>query len=191
MRILLLLLLLSFPAAADKATFGGGCFWCLEACFERMKGVKSVVSGYAGGTVANPGYKAVCTGTTGHAEVVEIDYDPRVVSYRDLLKVLFTVHDPTTLNRQGNDVGTQYRSVIFYQTPQQEAEARAFLKSAQKEYTQPIVTQLLPAPTFYAAEEYHQDYFRKNPSEAYCQFVVAPKVKKFETKFRDQSKTAK
>lgn len=188
MRILALLLLLSFPAFADKATFGGGCFWCLEACFERMKGVKSVVSGYAGGTVPNPGYKAVCTGTTGHAEVVEIDYDPLVVSYKDLLKVLFTIHDPTTLNRQGNDTGTQYRSVVFYHNPQQEAETRAFIKAAQKEYTQPIVTQVLAAPAFYAAEQYHQDYFAKNPTAGYCQFVVAPKVQKFDSKFKDKKK---
>ncbi len=188
MRILALLLLLSFPAAADKATFGGGCFWCLEACFERMKGVKSVVSGYAGGTIPDPGYKAVCTGTTGHAEVVQIDYDPLVVSYKDLLKVLFTIHDPTTLNRQGNDVGTQYRSVIFYHTPQQEAEARAFIKAERGEYTQPIVTQVQAAPAFYAAEPYHQDYFAKNPTAGYCQFVVAPKVQKFDSKFKDKKK---
>ena len=188
MRVFILVLLLSFPALAlEKATFGGGCFWCLEACFERLKGVTEVTSGYAGGTVANPDYKSVCTGSTGHAEVVQITYDPALVSYHDLLKVLFTIHDPTTLNRQGNDTGTQYRSVIFYQSPAQEKEAKAYLQEAQKEYTRPIVTLVQPLATFYPAEAYHQDYFRKNPNAGYCQLVVAPKVTKFESKFKARS----
>jgi peptide-methionine (S)-S-oxide reductase len=165
----------------EKATLGGGCFWCLEAVYENVKGVKDVVSGYAGGHTENPDYRSVCSGATGHAEVVQITYDPSVVSYKDLLEIFWTVHDPTTLNRQGADVGTQYRSVIFYHDEAQKRIAEASKEEAQKRFRDPIVTEIAPLTKFWPAEAYHQDYFRKNPHQGYCQAVVAPKVEKFKT----------
>ncbi len=165
--------------STEKAVIGGGCFWCLEAVFEEVKGVKDVVSGYAGGTLDNPSYEAVCSGTTGHAEVVEITFDPNVVGFGDLLEIFWSIHDPTTLNRQGADVGTQYRSVIFYIDEEQKKVAEESKKEAQKRFYDPIVTEISPLAKFWPAEEYHQDYFRKNPYQGYCQAVVAPKVEKF------------
>jgi peptide-methionine (S)-S-oxide reductase len=162
----------------DKAIFGAGCFWCVEAVFERLPGVLTVEAGYAGGTKANPTYEEVCTGTTGHAEVAEITFDPAVISYERLLEVFWDAHDPTTLNRQGADVGTQYRSVIFYQTQQQRDIAEQSLAKAQKGLDDPIVTQIVPLKTFYKAESYHQDYYRSNPGAPYCTFVIKPKLKK-------------
>lgn len=165
----------------EIATLGGGCFWCLEAVYDEVRGVLSVESGYAGGHIANPTYEQVCGKRTGHAEVVQITFDPTVVSYRDLLDVFFTIHDPTTKDRQGNDVGPQYRSVIFYHSPEQQATAEAVIAelAAEQRYAAPIVTELQPAPTFYIAEDYHQEYFARNPNQGYCAFVVAPKVAKF------------
>ncbi|MYN26368.1 peptide-methionine (S)-S-oxide reductase MsrA [Duganella levis] len=164
---------------AETAILGGGCFWCTEAVYLEVKGITSVESGYAGGEIAQPTYEQVCTGATGHAEVVKLSFDPTVISYRDLLEIFFTIHDPTTLNRQGNDVGTQYRSVIYYQSPQQEATARQVIAEMAHVWDAPIVTELSPAPPFYKAEDYHQDYFRQHPMQGYCAFVVAPKVDKF------------
>jgi peptide-methionine (S)-S-oxide reductase len=164
----------------QQATLAGGCFWCLEAAYLELRGVTKVVSGYAGGHVSNPTYKAVCSGTTGHAEVVQITYDPNQVTYRELLEVFFTIHDPTTLNRQGADVGTQYRSAIFYHDEEQKRAAEEVIKemAAAKVWGKPIVTQVVPLDIFYPAEEYHQDYFARNPLQPYCQVVVAPKVAK-------------
>lgn len=172
------------------ATLGGGCFWCLEAVYEQLKGVKQVVSGYAGGFVVNPSYKAVCTGTTGHAEVVQITYDPAVISFDDLLNVFFTIHDPTTLNRQGADVGTQYRSVIFTHNEAQREAALAAIKTvdAQGLWSNPIVTEVKPLEVFFPAEDYHQGYFRNNPYQGYCRAVIAPKVSKFRAKYLEQLK---
>ena len=166
--------------ASETATLGGGCFWCLEAAFQRLQGVESVVSGYAGGTVPDPDYRQVCAGTTGHAEVVQVRFDNAVIDFATLLQVFFTIHDPTTLNRQGADVGTQYRSVIFYHDPAQEQIARAVIADlcAQTVWDAPIVTQVLPLPTFYPAESYHQDYYRQNPYQGYCQVVISPKLAK-------------
>ncbi len=174
----------------ETATLGGGCFWCLEAVFEDMVGVERSVSGYAGGSVLNPTYKQVCTGTTGHAEVIQMTFDPAKIGYRQLLEIFFAVHDPTTLNRQGADAGTQYRSVIFTHSPEQDATARASIAEldAGKIWDSPIVTEVSPAPTFYAAEEYHQGYFRANPYQGYCQVVVAPKLAKFRKLFAERSK---
>lgn len=172
------------------ATFGGGCFWCVEAVFQRVKGVEKVVSGYAGGRVPNPTYKAVCTGRTGHAEVCQISYDPDVVSFDALLEIFWRTHDPTTLNRQGNDHGTQYRSVIFYHDPEQKELAESYkakLNEA-KAFGKPIVTQISEAPTFYPAEQYHQNYFNLNKQANYCQFIVGPKVEKFKKVFADKVK---
>lgn len=171
--------------ANQVITLGGGCFWCLEAVYDEMAGVESVESGYMGGHVENPSYRDVCSGTTGHAEVVRLAYDPAVVSTRDLLEVFFAIHDPTTLNRQGNDTGTQYRSAIFYETPEQKETAEALIRELtnEKAFPEPIVTEVLPAAPFYIAEDYHQKYFRQNASQPYCQYVVAPKVRKFMTKF--------
>jgi peptide-methionine (S)-S-oxide reductase len=172
----------------ETATLAGGCFWCLEAAFEQLQGVGRVVSGYTGGQVRNPDYRAVCEGTTGHAEAVQIEFDPVVISYRDLLRVLFTIHDPTTLNRQGVDVGTQYRSAIYYHTPAQRADAETVIR----ELTQarishdPIVTEVAPAGEFYPAETYHQGYFRRNASQPYCTAVVVPKVAKVRKIFFDR-----
>jgi peptide-methionine (S)-S-oxide reductase len=164
----------------EIATLGGGCFWCLDAVYRDLRGVEQVVSGYAGGTPTNPTYHQVCGGDTGHAEVVQVTFDPSIISYRDLLDVFFTIHDPTTRDQQGADVGTQYRSVIFYHSPEQQAEAERAIASLTAEgvWDDPIVTQLVPAPTFYPAEEYHQDYFRRNPGQGYCRAVIAPKVAK-------------
>lgn len=174
----------------EVATLGGGCFWCLEAVYDQLKGVVSVESGYMGGRIPNPSYQAVCTGLTGHAEVVQVTFDPTVISYRDLLNVFFTIHDPTTLNRQGGDVGTQYRSAIFYHSPQQKATAEQVIAelTATKVWDNPIVTQVVEATKFYMAEDYHQEYFAKNPTAGYCQVVVAPKVAKFRKSFLEQLK---
>jgi len=174
----------------EVATLAGGCFWCLEAVYDQLKGVTDVVSGYAGGHVANPSYKAVCTGTTGHAEVIQITFDPQVVSFADLLDVFFTIHDPTTLNRQGNDVGTQYRSAIYYHSPEQKAIAEQKITdiSTAKLWKNPIVTEVTPIDTFYPAEEYHQEYFARNPYQGYCQFIIAPKVAKFRKHYLEQLK---
>ena len=164
---------------AEVAILGGGCFWCTEAVYLEVKGVTKVESGYMGGAQPNPTYEQVCTGETGHAEVVRLEFDPAEISYRDLLEIFFTIHDPTTLNRQGNDVGTQYRSVIFYETPEQEATARQVIAEMAHVWDAPIVTELAPAAPFYKAEDYHQNYFAQHPLQGYCAFVVAPKVAKF------------
>jgi peptide-methionine (S)-S-oxide reductase len=174
----------------EIATLGGGCFWCLEAVYQQMKGVVAVESGYAGGHVPNPTYEQVCEGTTGHAEVVRIEFDPAVVHYREILEVFFTIHDPTTLNRQGNDVGTQYRSVIFTHTAEQEAIAKQVIAEMANVWDAPIVTELLPVPAYYKAEAYHQNYFRNNPLQGYCAFVVAPKITKFRSTFSDKFREA-
>jgi peptide-methionine (S)-S-oxide reductase len=163
---------------AEKATFGAGCFWCVEAVFERLPGVQSVVAGYAGGTKANPTYEEVCSGTTGHAEVAQITFDPSKISYAQLLQMFWQSHDPTTLNRQGADVGTQYRSVIFYHDEQQRVAAEASKVQAQKMFPDPIVTEIKPLARFYQAENYHQDYYRDNSSAPYCRIVIRPKLKK-------------
>lgn len=178
------------PPGKEIATLAGGCFWCLEAVYDELKGVESVQSGYMGGDTANPSYKAVCSGSTGHAEVVRLTFDAKVVSYKDLLNVFFVIHDPTTPNRQGNDEGTQYRSAIFTHSPEQERIAREVISELTKEkvYADPIVTQVVPAETFYAAEGYHQEYFQRNSQQPYCQFVVAPKLAKFRKQFLDRVK---
>jgi peptide-methionine (S)-S-oxide reductase len=162
----------------EKATFGAGCFWCVEAVFERLDGVQSVVAGYAGGTMANPTYEDVCTGTTGHAEAAQITYDPSKISYERLLEVFWEAHDPTTLNRQGADVGMQYRSVIFYHDEKQKAAAEKSKGEAQKDFNSPIVTEIQPLKVFYPAENYHQDYYRNHQNAPYCIFVIKPKLKK-------------
>jgi peptide-methionine (S)-S-oxide reductase len=178
------------PDSSAVALLGGGCFWCLDAVFRDLDGVTLVESGYAGGSDANPTYETVCTGRTGHAEVVKVTFDPSVLTYRDLLTVFFTIHDPTTRDRQGNDVGTQYRSVIFCQTPEQRAEAEAVIASieAEKLWHDPIVTEIAGPATFHPAETYHQDYFSRNGNQPYCQVVVAPKVAKFRKSFADRRK---
>jgi peptide-methionine (S)-S-oxide reductase len=165
----------------ELVTLGGGCFWCLEAVYKELKGVERVVSGYAGGGVENPTYEQVCGGRTGHAEVVQITYDPKVISFRDLLHVFFTIHDPTTEDRQGADVGPQYRSIILYHSPQQKADAEGAIAEVTEKriWRAPIVTQLVAFDKFYPAEDYHQDYFELNPRQQYCQIVIAPKVAKF------------
>jgi peptide-methionine (S)-S-oxide reductase len=171
--------------SSEVATLGGGCFWCLEAVFRELHGVQKVVSGYAGGTLDNPTYRQVCTGSTGHAEVVQIEFDPTVISYRDLLEVFFATHDPTTLNRQGVDEGTQYRSVIFFHDARQEETARQLLAElrAEEAFPGPIVTEVVPLTNFYPAEDYHQDYYTNNTEEGYCRVVIAPKLAKFRDKF--------
>jgi peptide-methionine (S)-S-oxide reductase len=168
-------------APTEVALFGGGCFWCLDAVFRELNGVTRLESGYAGGNTASPSYEDICTGSTGHAEVVRVTFDPSVLSFRDLLTVFFTIHDPTTLNRQGNDVGTQYRSVVFCQSEAQRVTTQAVIASltAERLWTSPIVTEVAGASTFYPAETYHQDYFEQNANQPYCAFVVAPKVAKF------------
>ena len=165
----------------DVATLGGGCFWCLEAVFQDLRGVERVESGYAGGRVPNPSYEQVCTGTTGHAEVVQVAFDPEVLSFRDLLQIFFEIHDPTTLNRQGADVGTQYRSAIFYHSPEQKAAAEKVIAelNAAGVWPAPIVTEVVPLTAFYPAEKYHQEYYRRNPNQPYCRAVISPKVDKF------------
>lgn len=167
----------------EFATLGGGCFWCLEAVYQQMKGVTAIVSGYSGGHVANPTYQQVCGGRTGHAEVVRLSFDSERVSYRDILEVFFAVHDPTTPDRQGNDVGPQYRSVIFYHSEEQRRTAEQVMREMASCFDDPIVTELLPAPEFYEAEAYHQDYFRRNPNQPYCAYVIAPKLAKYRKKF--------
>ncbi|MGA2489154.1 MAG: peptide-methionine (S)-S-oxide reductase MsrA [Anaerolineales bacterium] len=172
------------------ATLAGGCFWCLEAVFDELKGIESVESGYSGGHVQDPSYAQVCDGDTGHAEVVQVTFDPQVLSYKDLLTVFFTIHDPTTLNRQGNDVGTQYRSAIFYHNDGQKKVAEEVIReiSAAKLWDGPIVTEVTPFDKFYIAEDYHQEYFKKNPFQGYCRAIIAPKVAKFRHKFAERLK---
>ena len=174
----------------EVATLAGGCFWCLDAVYDLLKGVDGVTSGYAGGTTGNPTYEQVCSGMTGHAEVVQVRFDPSVIAFKDLLDVFFTIHDPTTLNRQGWDVGTQYRSAIFYHSPEQKAVAEQTIKELtdQKLWEDPIVTQIEPLAAFYPAEDYHQRYFENNPNQPYCQAVVAPKVAKARKHFIDRLK---
>jgi peptide-methionine (S)-S-oxide reductase len=173
------------PKKLETATFGAGCFWCVEAVFQNVRGVASVTSGYSGGTVPNPSYEQVCSGTTGHAEVCQITFDPAAVSYRELLEVFWQTHDPTTLNRQGNDVGTQYRSAVFYHDERQKQTAEAYRKEldAAKIWDKPIVTEIVPFKTFYKAEGYHQNYYRENANQPYCRFVITPKLEKFKKVF--------
>lgn len=175
----------------EVATLGGGCFWCLEAVYLDLEGVHAVKSGYAGGADPNPSYDSVCSGTTGHAEVVQVTFDSAVTSYREILEVFFAVHDPTTLNRQGADVGTQYRSVIFYHSDEQKNVAEEVIRALESEgiWSAPIVTELGPVPTFFPAETYHDDYFRRNPSQPYCQAVIDPKVAKFRSRFAHKLKS--
>jgi peptide-methionine (S)-S-oxide reductase len=177
---------------SKKATFGGGCFWCTEAVFQNVKGVIKSVSGYMGGAVKNPTYEQVCGGNTGHAEVIEVEYDPVVTSFNDLLLIFFKTHNPTTLNRQGNDVGTQYRSVIFFEDDEQKAEAEAMIKQLDDEgiFDGKIVTQVVPAEIFYKAEGYHQNYFNNNSNQPYCAFVIQPKLNKFIKEFKEKSTLA-
>ncbi len=169
----------------ELATLGGGCFWCLEAVYNQMEGVASALSGYMGGHVVNPSYRAVCTGSTGHIEVVQVTFDPTVTTYREILEVFFAIHDPTTRDRQGNDVGHQYASAIFYHSDAQRETAEAMIREldAERIWRDPIVTEVRPAETFYVAEDYHQEYFRNNPNQPYCAFIVAPKLAKFREKF--------
>jgi len=177
-------------AGKEIATLAGGCFWCLEAVFDDLKGVDSVESGYMGGKTVNPSYEEVCSGETGHAEVVQLSFDPKQVSFKEILEVFFVIHDPTTLNRQGNDVGTQYRSAIFYHSVEQKAAAEQVIANlgAAKVYEDPIVTEVVPASKFYVAEDYHQEYFRRNAAQPYCAFVVRPKVAKFRKHFLEKLK---
>lgn len=176
--------------ALETATLGGGCFWCLEAVFDELEGVRSVESGYSGGSMANPSYEQVCTGRTGHAEVIQVTFDPAEISFRDILEVFFAFHDPTTLNRQGADVGTQYRSVIFYHSPEQKAAAQQVIQEleSQKIWPNPVVTQLEPLQEFYLAEDYHQEYYRLNGQQPYCQIVISPKMKKLRELYRQRLK---
>jgi len=176
----------------EQATLAGGCFWCLEAVYTELRGVERVISGYAGGSTVNPTYEQVCSGRTGHAEVVQVTFDPAEITFRDILDVFFTIHDPTTLNRQGNDVGTQYRSAIFYTSPEQEQTAREALAqlAADGTWRNPIVTEVTPLDRFYPAEGYHQDYFARNPYQPYCQIVIAPKVAKAREKYLARLKRA-
>ncbi|MGF6273641.1 peptide-methionine (S)-S-oxide reductase [Massilia sp. UYP11] len=180
---------MSEQAATEVAILGGGCFWCLEAVYLEARGVTRVESGYMGGQVDNPSYEAVCGGATGHAEVVRLEFDPAVISYRDILEIFFTIHDPTTLNRQGNDVGTQYRSVIFTTSPGQAEIAHKVIGEMGLVWDAPIVTEVTPRETWYKAEDYHQNYFAQHPLQGYCAFVVAPKVAKFRKTFTDRLKT--
>jgi peptide-methionine (S)-S-oxide reductase len=174
----------------EVATLGGGCFWCLEAVYDQLKGVEDVVSGYTGGDVPNPTYRQVCTGATGHAEVIQVTFDPAVIAFRDILDVFFTIHDPTTLNRQGADVGTQYRSAIFYHSPDQRAVAEQAIADVTQAglWSDPVVTEVTPLDTFYPAEDYHQEYFEQNPNQGYCRAVIAPKVAKFRKQYIDRLK---
>jgi peptide-methionine (S)-S-oxide reductase len=176
----------------ELATLGGGCFWCTEAIFRDLKGVEKVESGYSGGTVPNPSYKQVCSGTTGHAEVVQVTFDPTILSFGDLLRIFFTIHDPTTLNRQGADAGAQYRSIILYHNNEQRTVAEDVIKEVTSEgiWNAPIVTQLVPFEVFYKAEDHHQEYFQNNPYQPYCQMVIAPKVRKFRQHYQERLKVA-
>ncbi len=180
----------AFGASEEVITLGGGCFWCSEAIFDELKGVKHVESGYSGGNVPNPTYERVCTGTTGHAEVVQVTFDPQVISLNDILHIFFTVHDPTTLNRQGPDMGTQYRSAIFYRNDEQKKVAEEVMRDieASKIWNAPLVTKLEPFKAFYKAEDYHQSYYSNNPNQPYCRMVIAPKVAKFREKYRARLK---
>ena len=192
-QLLLSLNLMGIHGMKDKyeiATFGGGCFWCVEAIFERVKGVQTVESGYSGGTVANPDYKIVTSGTSGHAEVVQITFDPDVVSYLELVEIFFKTHDPTTLNRQGADVGTQYRSIVLYHSDEQFRIVQEIIKELDSEgiWSDPVVTELAPFEKFYSAEDYHQEYFENNPNMGYCRLVINPKVEKFEKVFKEKLK---
>jgi peptide-methionine (S)-S-oxide reductase len=184
---------MSFQEKSDSvetATLAGGCFWCLEAVYDELKGVLDVVSGYSGGTVENPSYKQVVTGSTGHAEVVQVTYDPQQISFKDILAVFFTIHDPTTLNRQGADVGTQYRSAVFYHSTEQKEIAEDVIRELETEqvWENPIVTEITPFERFYLAEDYHQEYYAKNPGQGYCRVVIAPKVAKFRSKYFEKLK---
>jgi peptide-methionine (S)-S-oxide reductase len=170
----------------ETATFGGGCFWCIEAAFRELGGIESVTSGYAGGHTEAPTYKEVCSGSTGHAEVVQVTYDPDVITYEELLEVFFTVHDPTQLNRQGPDVGSQYRSIVLYRDGDQQRTAEAYIEALDAEYDDDVVTELEPLETFYEAEQYHQDYFAKNPTDAYCRMHAQPKVEKVRERFEER-----
>lgn len=174
----------------EVVTLGGGCFWCIEAIFEELEGVEQAESGYSGGWVDDPTYEQVCTGKTGHAEVVQVTFEPKVISLKEILKIFFTVHDPTTLNRQGQDVGTQYRSVIFYHSQEQKAVAEQVIQEIQTEklWSDPIVTEIVPFKVFYKAEDYHQEYYKLNPGQAYCRIIIAPKIKKFREHSRDKLK---
>ncbi len=176
------------PQSREIATLAGGCFWCLEAVYDELKGVEDVVSGYAGGRVPNPSYELVCTGATGHAEVVQIAFDSKIISFKEILEVFFTIHDPTTLNRQGSDVGTQYRSAIFYHTPEQKVTAEQVIAELNSEHVWDgsIITELKPFEEFYPAEAHHQEYFKKNPNQSYCRVVIAPEVTKFRKQFLDK-----
>jgi peptide-methionine (S)-S-oxide reductase len=169
----------------EQATFGGGCFWCTEAVFQNLKGVTKVISGYMGGQTENPTYKEVCNGDSGHAEIIQIEYNEQEIRFEDLLLVFFKTHDPTTLNRQGNDAGTQYRSVVFYETAEQKAAAESMIDNLEKEmvFNRPIVTEITPISKFYSAEDYHQNYFNNNPDQGYCAFVIQPKLAKFTKEF--------
>jgi peptide-methionine (S)-S-oxide reductase len=182
----------SSQTETETTTLAGGCFWCLEAVYNELRGVERVVSGYAGGQVPNPSYEQVCSGRTGHAEVVQVSFDPSVVSFRELLEVFFTIHDPTTLNRQGADVGTQYRSAIYFHSPEQEQTARAVIDEIGTSgmWPSPIVTEVAPLDTFYPAESYHQNYFERNPYQPYCQIVIAPKVAKARERYLARLKRA-
>ncbi len=176
------------PARRETATLAGGCFWCLEAVFEQVRGVERVESGYTGGSLSNPTYQQVCTGSTGHAEVVQVTFDPQTISYREILEIFFGIHDPTTLNRQGADVGTQYRSAIFYHNPEQKENAEKLIAelNAAAIWDRPIVTQIVPLETFHRAEDYHHGYFRRHPEQGYCQAVISPKVAKFRKRFQER-----
>jgi peptide-methionine (S)-S-oxide reductase len=176
---------------SELATLGGGCFWCLEAVFDQVKGVDRVESGYMGGGRPSPTYEAVCTGTTGYAEIIQIRFDPNVISFRELLEIFFGIHDPTTLNRQGNDAGTQYRSAVFYHSPEQETTAKEMIEKLMNDklFDTPIVTEVVPVSTFYIAESYHQEYFVQNPSQPYCTYLIGPKVAKFRQQFVDKLKS--
>jgi peptide-methionine (S)-S-oxide reductase len=175
---------------SEVATLGGGCFWCLEAVFDKLEGVETVVSGYAGGQVPNPTYQAVCSGVTGHAEMVQVTFDPEEITFRELLEVFFSMHDPTTLNQQGADRGTQYRSAVFYHSPEQEATAKEVIGELEAEhvYDAPFVTEVVPLETFYAAEQYHQNYYERNPGQGYCRAVIAPKVAKLRQRYTEKLK---
>jgi peptide-methionine (S)-S-oxide reductase len=195
--ILALMSLIASPALSadpapsgktESAVIGGGCFWCVEAQYKMLKGVQKVVSGYAGGTVDNPTYKQVCNGDTGHAEVIRIDYDPDIITFKDIIDLFWLAHDPTTLNRQGNDEGTQYRSTIMYSSEEQKKTAETSMAEAQKEIQGKIVTEIVPLKKFYPAEDYHQDYFANNPYQGYCRVVVSPKVAKFKKKLEEKAK---
>lgn len=181
----------SNPLHIETATFGAGCFWCTEAIFQSLKGVSSVISGYMGGHTNNPTYEQVCSGNTGHAEVIQVDFDPKVITYEELLLIFFKTHNPTTLNRQGNDIGTQYRSVVFFHSQEQKEKANKMIDELTRElvYDSPIVTEVSPVSDFYKAEDYHQNYFNQNSGQPYCTFVIQPKLIKFGEKFKEKIKT--